>query len=69
MSTKPVDLALDFLPETRPGRFQTLWGAIRRFIDAVAEGKAAADHYDSLVARGMGPSEASHIVFRTHFGK
>ena len=69
MSTKHADVALDFMPETRPGRFEKVLGSFRRMIEAVADGKAAADHYESLIARGMGPNQASHIVFRTHFGK
>lgn len=69
MSTKQVDTALDFLPETQGNLIGTLFRPVRKFFSALAEGKAAADHYESLVARGMGPGEASQAVFRKHFGR
>ncbi len=69
MSTKQADTALDFLPEAHGSLIGTLFGPVRKFFSALAEGKAAADHYESLVARGMGPGEASQVVFREHFGK
>jgi hypothetical protein len=69
MSTKQANAALDFLPETQGSLTETLFGPVRKLFSALAEGKAAADHYESLVARGMGPGEASQLVFRKHFGK
>jgi hypothetical protein len=69
MSTKQANTALDFLPETHGSLTETLFGPVRKLFSALAEGKAAADHYESLVARGMGPGEASQLVFRKHFGK
>jgi hypothetical protein len=69
MSTKQANTALDFLPETHGSLTETLFGPVRKLFSALAEGKAAADHYESLVARGMGPGEASQFVFRKHFGK
>ena len=69
MSTKQANTALDFLPETQGGLIATLFGPVQKLFSALAEGKAAADHYESLVARGMGPGEASQVVFRRHFGK
>jgi hypothetical protein len=69
MSTKQADTALDFLPEAQESTLATLFGPVRKFFSALAEGKAAADQYESLVARGMGPGEASQVVFRNHFGK
>lgn len=67
MSTK-ANTALDFLPETQASLTE-LFGPVRKLFSALAEGKAAADHYESLVARGMGPGDASQLVFRKHFGK
>ncbi len=69
MSIKQANAALDFLPETQESLIGTLFGPVRKFFSALAEGKAAADHYESLVSRGMGPGEASQVVFRKHFGK
>ena len=69
MSTKQANTALDFLPETHGSLTETLFGPVRKLFSALAEGKAAADQYESLVARGMGPGEASQLVFRKHFGK
>jgi hypothetical protein len=69
MSTKQANTALDFLPEAQGSLIATLFGPVRKLFNALAEGKAAADHYESLVARGMGPGEASQVVFRKHFGK
>ena len=69
MSTKQANTALDFLPEAQGSLIATLFGPVRKLFSALAEGKAAADHYESLVARGMGPGEASQVVFRKHFGK
>ncbi len=68
MSTKHADSALEF-HETHGSLIGTLFGPVRRVFQALAEGKAAADHYESLVARGMGAGEASQVVFRKHFGK
>ena len=70
MSIKHADSALDFLPEAQDtSRLGTVFGIVRKVFSALAEGKAAADHYESLVARGMGAGEASQAVFRKHFGK
>ena len=72
MSIKHANSALDFLPEaqgTQASPLGTLFGAVRTVFSALAEGKAAADHYESLVARGIGAGEASQVVFRKHFGK
>jgi hypothetical protein len=69
MSTKQANTALDFLPETQGSLIGTLFGPVMKVFSALAEGKAAADHYESLVARGMGPGEASQVVFSKHFGK
>ena len=69
MSTKQANTALDFLPETHGSLTETLFGPVRKLFSALAEGKAAADHYESLVARGIGPGDASQLVFRKHFGK
>ncbi len=69
MSTKQANTALDFLPETHGSPTETLFGPVRKLFSALAEGTAAADHYESLVARGMGPGDASQLVFRKHFGK
>jgi hypothetical protein len=69
MSTKQANAALDFLPEAQGSMIGTLFGSIRKFFSALAEGKAAADQYESLVSRGMAPGEASQIVFHKHFGK
>ena len=69
MSTKQANAALDFLPEAQGSLIGTLFGPVRKVFNALAEGKAAADHYESLVARGLAPGEASQVVFRKHFGK
>jgi hypothetical protein len=69
MSIKQANTALDFLPEAQGNLTGTVFGPVRKFFSALAEGKAAADRYESLVARGMGPGEASQVVFREHFGK
>ena len=69
MSSKQANAALDFLPETQGSTVGALFGPVMKVFNALAEGKAAADHYESLVARGMGPSAASQVVFRKHFGK
>jgi hypothetical protein len=70
MSINQADSALDFLSETQgTSRLGSLFGTVRTFFSALAEGKAAADHYESLVARGTGAGEASRAVFRKHFGK
>lgn len=68
MSTKHADTALEFR-DTHGSLISTLFGPVRKVFQALAEGKAAADHYESLVARGMGAGEASQVVFRKHFGK
>lgn len=47
----------------------TLFGKFRTAISALVEAKAAADHYESLIARGVEPGEASRITFRQHFGQ
>lgn len=64
MSTKPIDMALDFLPETKStGILETLRGAIA----AVADGHAAARQYDRLVNRGVPHDKAIELVHDTHF--
>ena len=68
MSIKHADNALEF-HETQGSLIGTLFGPVRKVFQALAEGKAAADHYESLVARGMGAGEASQAVFHKHFGK
>jgi hypothetical protein len=69
MNTRPYETSLDFLPEMRAGLLRTLWGKIGTITGALAEGKAAADHYESLLARGLHPAEAADTVFRAHFSK
>lgn len=69
MSTKQANTALDFLPEAEGSMIGTLFGPVMKVFNALAEGKAAADHYESLVARGMEPGAASQVVFRKHFEK
>ncbi|NJO31987.1 MAG: hypothetical protein HC869_01465 [Rhodospirillales bacterium] len=49
MSTKQANAALDFLPEAQGSMIGTLFGPVRKFFSALAEGKAAADQYESLV--------------------
>lgn len=65
MSTNSANVAL--LPAG--GLVETLFGKGRQIWSALAEGKAAADRYQSLVGRGMAPGEAVEVVFREHFGR
>ena len=64
MSTKPIDMALDFLPESKTiGILET----VRKVFAALAEGQAAARQYDRLVNRGVAPDKAIKLVHDTHF--
>lgn len=64
MSTKPIDMALDFLPETKTtGILETL----RRTLAALADGQAAARQYDRLVHRGVPHDKAIKLVHDTQF--
>lgn len=64
MSTKSANPALV------PGSMaETLFGIWRNLFGALAEGKAAADRYEQLVARGVATEQAADTVFREHFGK
>jgi hypothetical protein len=57
-----------FLSETqRPAG--SIFGKIRTVVSALSEARAAANHYETLVAQGLSPGEASKVVFRTHFGQ
>jgi hypothetical protein len=47
----------------------TLFGKFRTAISALIGAKAAADLYESLIARGVEPGEASRMTFRQHFGQ
>ena len=68
MSTNTLTNTSGFLTETqRPAG--SIFGKIRALVSALAEAKAAADHYETLIARGLSPGEASKTVFRTHFGQ
>ncbi|HVY41438.1 MAG TPA: hypothetical protein VG966_00285 [Hyphomicrobiaceae bacterium] len=69
MSTHSANATASLLQDARPSLAETLFGKIRRVWSALAEGKAAADHYESLVARGMTPGQAAQAVFSKHFGK
>ena len=51
----------------RPGSAGTLRAMFLTLINALAEGKAASDHYQTLIARGAGPGEAARAVFLSHF--
>jgi hypothetical protein len=68
MSMNTLANTSGFLPETqRPAG--SIFGKIRTLVSALAEAKAAADHYETLIARGLSPGEASKMVFRTYFGQ
>jgi hypothetical protein len=57
--------------DLRPGGglVETLFGRGRQIWNALAEGKAAADRYQSLVGKGLALDAAAETVFREHFGK
>lgn len=69
MSTNSLVNTSSFLPETQRGSTGTIFGKIRMLVSALVEAKAAADHYEALIARGTPPGEASRLVFHTHFGQ
>lgn len=69
MSTNYANAGLSLAQDARPGWVDTLFGRGRQVWSALAEGKAAADRYQSLVGRGMAPGEAGEVVFREHFGR
>jgi len=69
MSTDTLTETSSFLPQTQQGLLGTIFARIRLLVSALAEAKAAADHYETLTARGMPPGEASSLVFQTHFGQ
>lgn len=69
MSMNSLANTTDFVAETRHGLVSILFGKVRLLVSALAQGKAAADHYQALVARGVPPGEASQAVFRRHFGQ
>ena len=62
-------LTSSYMPAAKQGPTNALIGKFRTLVSALAEAKAAADHYETLIARGVPPGEASSTVFHTHFGQ
>ncbi len=68
---RSFDEALDFYPTAKPtlgSRFAAAISGIRLVWDAFLEGRAAADHYQQLRARGLSHDAAASKVFGAHFG-
>ncbi len=66
MSTKPFDAAFDFLPERKPVGVVKL---LREVFSAIADGKRAADDFETLRNRGVAPDVASRLIFERYFAR
>lgn len=69
---RSFDDALDFYPDTKASlrtRLHSFTRSVATYLAAMAEGHAAASHYNALRARGLSHDHAASKVFADHFAK